>query len=150
MDPLSITLGITTLLALAKEVVFFVKEAKDASDERNKFIRETSSLNGMLNTLVEFVNEEDPVGPWLHAISELLVRNGPIDQFSLGLRQLRIKVTPASGLRRLGEALVWKQIKDDVKNLLSQLERLKTLVGIALELDHMLVPYRVPPHRTMY
>ena len=150
MDPLSITLGITTLLALAKEVVFFIKEAKDASDERNKFVRETSSLNGMLNTLVDFVNEEDPNGPWLHAISELLVRNGPIDQFSLGLRQLRIKVTPASGLRRLGEALVWKQIKDDVKNLLSQLERLKTLVGIALELDHMLVPYRVPPHRTIY
>lgn len=149
MDPLSITLGITTLLALAKEVVFFVKEAKDASDERKKFVRETSSLNGMLNTLVDFVNEEDPSGPWLHAISELLVRNGPIDQFSLGLRQLRIKVTPASGLRKLGEALVWKQIKDDVKNLLSQLERLKTLVGIALELDHMLVPYRVSPHRTM-
>ena len=150
MDPLSITLGITTLLELAKKVVDFVKEAKGASDERNKFVRETSSLNGMLNTLVDFVNEEDPDSPWLRAISELLVRNGPIDQYSLGLRQLRVKVTPVSGLRRFGEALVWKQIKDDVTNLLSQLERLKTLVGIALELDHMLVSYRALSHRTIY
>jgi hypothetical protein len=141
MDPLSITLAVTTLLALTKEVVQYIKEAKDASDERNKFVRETSSLNGMLSTLIEFVNEEDPNGPWLHAISDLLVRNGPVDQFSLALKQLKIKLTPASGLRRFGEALVWKQIKDDIKILLSQLERLKTLVGIALELDHMLVSY---------
>jgi hypothetical protein len=35
MDPLSITLGVTALLALAKEVVLFVREAKDAPDERN-------------------------------------------------------------------------------------------------------------------
>ena len=139
MDPLSITLGVTALLALAKEVVLFVREAKDAPDERNRFVRETSSLSGMLNTLVEFVNEEDPSDPWLHAISALLAQNGPFDQFSLGLRQLKNKITPASGMRRFGQVLVWKQIKDDVKSLLSQLERLKTLVGIALELDHMSV-----------
>jgi hypothetical protein len=139
MDPLSITLGITTLLALAKEVVHFIKEAKDASDERNKFVRETLSLRGMLNTLIEFINEESPDGPWYNAVSDLLVRNGPIDQFSLALQQLKIKLTPASRLRRVGEALMWKQVKEDVRSLLSQLERLKTLVGMALELDHMLV-----------
>jgi hypothetical protein len=139
MDPLSITLGITALLALAKEVVLFVREAKDASDERNRFVRETSSLSGMLNTLVEFVNEEDPSGPWLHAVSGLLGQSGPFERFSLALRQLKNRITPVSGMRKLGQTLVWKQIKDDVKSLLSQLERLKTLVGIALELDHMSV-----------
>lgn len=140
MDPLSITLGITTLLALAKEVVHFIKEVKDASDERNKFVRETLGLRGMLNTLIEFVNEEPPGGPWFNAVSELLVQSGPVDQFSLALQQLKIKITPASRLRKFGEALMWKQIKEDVRSLLSQLERLKTLIGIALELDHMLVP----------
>lgn len=139
MDPLSITLGITALLGLTKEVVRYVKETKDAPDERRKFVRETSSLSGMLSTLIDFVNEEDPVDPWLHAISEMVARGGPFDQFSHALQQLKVKVSPASGIRKIGQALVWKQIKGEVNTLLSQIDRLKTLVGLALDLDHMLV-----------
>lgn len=137
MDPLSITLSITALLKLTKDVVFYVKEAKDSSDERKKFVREISGLLGMLTTLVDFVNEEDPENPWLLAVLELLARDGPFDQFALALQHLKAKIAPSSGMRKLGQMLLWKHIKEDVQILLSQIERLKTLVGVALEVDHM-------------
>jgi hypothetical protein len=146
MDALGITLSITALIKLAKDVVLFIKEAKDASDERKKFVRETASLSGMLNTLVDFINDEDPNDPWLHAISELIARDGPFDQYSLALQLLKTKIAPTSGVRKLGKALVWKHVKEDVHQLLSQIERLKTLVGIALDLDHMLVHYYAEDH----
>jgi hypothetical protein len=146
MDPLSITLSITALLKLTKDVVLYIKEAKDASDERKKFVRETASLSGMLNTLVDFVNEENPNDPWLYAISDLIARDGPFDQYSLALQLLKTKIAPTSGVRKLGQALVWKHVKEDIHQLLSQIERLKTLVGIALDLDHMLVRSHVRSH----
>lgn len=139
MDPLSITLSITALLKLTKDVVLYIKEAKDASDERKKFVRETSGLSGMLTTLIDFVNEEDPGNPWLLAVLELAANDGPFDQFTLALRELKTKITPTSGMRKLGQMLLWKHIKEDVQALLSQIERLKTLVGVALEVDEMSV-----------
>jgi hypothetical protein len=146
MDPLSITLSITALLKLTKDVVLYIKGAKDASDERKKFVREIASLSGMLNMLVDFVNEEDPNDPWLYAISDLIAQDGPFDQYSLALQLLKSKIAPRSGVRKLGQALVWKHVKEDIHQLLSQIERLKTLVGIALDLDHMLVRSHVRSH----
>ena len=137
MDPLSITLSVTALLKLTKDVVFYFKEARDASDERKKFVREISGLSGMLTTLIDFVNEEDPDDPWLLAVLELVAKDGPFDQFASALQQLKAKIAPTSGVRKLGQILLWKQIKEDVQILLSQIERLKTLVGVALEVDHM-------------
>ena len=139
MDPLSITLSVTALLKLTKDVVLYVKEAKDAPDERRRFVRETSGLSGMLTTLVDFVNEEDPSNPWLFAVLELVAQGGPFDQFALALQQLKAKIVPASGMRKFGQMLMWKHIKEDIQTLLSKIERLKTLVGVALEMDHMLV-----------
>lgn len=129
----------TALLKLTKDVVSYIRAVKEASDERRKFIRETASLSGMLNTLVDFVNEEDPSDPWLHAVNDLVVRDGPFDQFSAALQSLKVRITPSSGIRKIGQAIAWKHIKEDVQSLLSWVERLKSLVGIALDLDHMSV-----------
>lgn len=137
MDPLSITVSITALLKLTKDVVLWAKEVKDAPDERKKFIRETSSLSGLLNTLIEFINDCDPSDPWLKAIPNLTGKDGPLDQLTLSLRLVLKKFFPTSTMRKIGQLLTWKHVKDDINGLLSQMERVKSLVGIALEMDHM-------------
>ena len=147
MDPLSITLSITALLKLTKDVVIYVKEVKDHVDERRSFVRETSSLSGMLNTLVHFVNE-DPDKSWLHATSDLLSRGGPFDQYSSALQSLKAKIVPGSSARMLTQVLLWRNIKQDVQDVLSKIERLKTIVGIALDLDHMSVSSHPMPLQT--
>jgi hypothetical protein len=50
------------------------------------------------------------------------------------------KVTGAGGIKKIGNALLWKFSKEEVTNILSRIERLKTLVQIALEMDHLSVP----------
>lgn len=139
MDPLSITLSITALLKLTKDVVFFVKDIKDAPDERKKFIRETSSLCGMLNTLVEFINDCEPSEPWFQAVRDLATHHGPLDQLSTTLQQLKSRTGPETGLRKVGTLLRWKVVKEDIVGLLEQVERLEMLVEIALDLDHLFV-----------
>lgn len=137
MDPVSVTLSITALLTLTKDVILWAKEAKDAPDERKKFVKEASSLSGLLNTLFEFINDCDPGDPWLQAIPRLAQKDGVLDGLTQSLQLFKDKVNPASMIRKVGHALAWKHVKDDIKDLLSRMERLKTFVGIALELDHM-------------
>ncbi|KAM0717822.1 hypothetical protein Q7P37_006154 [Cladosporium fusiforme] len=137
MDPLTLTLSITALIKLTKDVVLWAKEVKDAPDERETFIRELSSLYGMLSTLDEFIKGCDPAESWLEAISDLTAKDGPLVQLWLSLQRLNGKVLPGSTLRKMGQKLVWKHVKEDINGVLSQMERLKSLIGIALEMDHM-------------
>lgn len=136
MEPVGLAASIATLVKLAKEVLFFVKEAKESSTERQKFIREISGLHGLLSTLIDFIND-DPADTWLQAVEGLTVKGGPLDEFLLALVNIKVKVTPGSSMRKLGQALIWKVIKDDINSLLSQIERVKSLVAIALEMDQM-------------
>jgi hypothetical protein len=146
MDPLSITLSITALLKLTKDVVLFVKDMKDATDERQRFIRETSSLRGMLNTLIDFINDCDPNDPWFQAVQDLASHDGPLDQLSHALQQLKCRTTLTTGLRKVGHMLSWKHVKEDIVSLLAQVERLELLVEIAIDLDHLYVycPKKTP------
>lgn len=136
MEPVGLAASIATLVKLAKEVLLFVKEAKESSAERQKFIREISGLHGLLSTLIDFIND-DPTDTWLQAVEGLTAKGGPLDQFLLALVNIKVKVTPGSSMRKLGQVLIWKVIKDDINSLLSQIERVKSLVAIALEMDQM-------------
>lgn len=130
MDPVSVTLSITALLTLTKQVVFYVKETKDATDERKRFIKEASSLSGMLTTLVDFVNDCDPEQSWFQAIQDLACENGPLDQYLLALQELMAHLSPGNRARKLGRTLLWKRAKDDIVSLLSQIERVQVLVEL--------------------
>jgi hypothetical protein len=66
------------------------------------------------------------------------VRGGPLDQYNKALEILLPKITGHS-LRKVGQVLTWKFSKEEVIALLSQIERIKSLVQIALEMDHMFV-----------
>lgn len=145
MDPLSITLSITALLKLTKDVVFYVKDLKDVADERKKFVRETSSLCGMLNTLVEFINDCDPKDSWFQAVRDLASHDGPLDQLSYALQHLKERLKPESGVRKVAHMVGWKFVKEDIASLLTQVERLEILVEIALDLDHLFVHRSTAP-----
>jgi hypothetical protein len=40
-------------------------------------------------------------------------------------------------VRTIAKVLTWNFIKEDVANTLARMERLKSLVGIALQMDHL-------------
>ena len=139
MDPLSITVSVLTLLQLTEKVIKYARQTKDSPKERTRVLQEVSGLFGLLVTLKSLVDDCDPQDPWLRATTRLATSNGPLEQYRCALERLVGKIMPGDGLRKIGQALVWKFTKEDISDLLSQIERVKSLIDIALGMDDMLV-----------
>jgi hypothetical protein len=65
------------------------------------------------------------------------VENGPLDQYRQALEQLAPLTTTEHGAKKIKNALVWKFSKEEIASILSRMERLKSLIQVALEMDHL-------------
>jgi hypothetical protein len=139
MDPLSITVSVLTLLQLTEKFISYIKQTKDARKEQARVLGEASSLVWLLRELQECIDEHSSQDPWLQATSRLTTPGGPLDQYKHTLEVLASKIIPGHGLRKVGQVLAWKFSKEEVNGLLSQIERVKSLVLIALEMDQRFV-----------
>lgn len=139
MDPLSITASIIAILQLTSKVIEYLNDIKDAPKDRARCAIEASNIYNLLTTLRYRLEEGSSNEPWYTAIKALGVQNGPLNQYRHVLEQLLPKITNSSGIKKMGNTLMWKLSKEEVANMLSRMERLNTLVQIALEMDHLLV-----------
>lgn len=137
MDPLSITVNIITVLQLTSKVIEYLNDVKNAPKDGARFAIEASNLYNLLVTLRYRLEEGRSNEAWYTAVRSLGVQNGPLDQYKHALEQLQRKIMSESGLGKIGSALLWKFNKEEVASVLSRMERLKTLIQIALEMDHL-------------
>lgn len=138
MDPLSITVSIVAILQLTAKVGDYLSDVKDASTERSQFTAETSNLSHLLVTLLSHVDEGSNE-PWHAKVRELGGKDGFVYQYRVALEQLKDKLSSGQGLKKMVKTLLWKYIKDDVESILLRIERLKSLLHITLEMDHLFV-----------
>ncbi|OCK74174.1 hypothetical protein K432DRAFT_438081, partial [Lepidopterella palustris CBS 459.81] len=137
MDPLSVTASIIAVLQLSATVLGYLNDVKDASKDRTQCALEMLNLCGLLYKLRDHVDTGDPSQPWYTAVGALAAPNGPLHQFKQALEALQSKMTDGGGLKKVGEALVWKFKKEEIATILDRIERFKTLVEIALQMDHL-------------
>lgn len=138
MDPLSITASIVAILQLSNKVISYLNDVEDASKDRARCAIEATNLHSLLTNLRFRVEEGNASSPWYTAIRGLATEKGPLDQFKEVLEVLQARITSGNG--RLGKAidvLTWKFKKEEVDRILQCMERLKTLIGIALQMDHL-------------
>ena len=150
MDPLSITVSVLTLLQLTEKVIKYARQTKDAPRERTRVLQEASGPAGLLITLKSLVDDCDPQDPWLRATSRLATSNGPLEQYRYALEKLVGKIMLGDGFRKIGQALSWKFTKEDISDLLLQIERVKSLIDIALGMDEMSVSRSYLPFFVTY
>ncbi|KAF1935174.1 hypothetical protein EJ02DRAFT_416166, partial [Clathrospora elynae] len=136
MDPLSIAASIIAVLQLSAKVLAYLNDVKDASKERAKCAVEASNLHSLLLNLRFRLEEGIANTPWYTAIRALAVDNGPLDQFKQALETLQTRMTDGGRLKKASEALMWKFKKEEIAGILDRIERLKSLVEIALQMDH--------------
>ncbi|KAF2008360.1 hypothetical protein BU24DRAFT_360556 [Aaosphaeria arxii CBS 175.79] len=136
MDPLSVTASIIAILQLSTKVLAYLNDVKDASKDRTQCAVEISNLYNLLFNLRARLETGDPEKSWFTALRGLAVENGPFDQFKEALETLQTKMTDSGRLGRAGEVLVWKFKKEEIASILGRMERLKSLVEIALQMDH--------------
>ena len=137
MDPLSLSASIIAVLQLSSTVLGYLNDIKDASKGRAKCAIEASNLYSLLFNLRFRLEEGNRTEAWYAAVRALGVENGPLDQFKQALEELESRMTGGSKLRKASHALMWNFSKDEVYSILNRMERVKTLVQIALEMDHL-------------
>jgi len=131
-DPLSISASIVAVLQISGVFITYLKDVHDAPHDRINFLAEISGLDGLLDALQKRVQEAKSGDPWLAELQALGVENGPLGQFKSDLKRLAAKLEPVDGIKEVGRRLTWKFNKTEIKDILSKIERMKTLITFAL------------------
>ena len=132
MDPLSVTASIIAVLQLTTNVISYINDVKNAPKELSQFAIEASSLYALLTQLKYRVDDSKSSDAWFASVRAMGASNGPFDQYKMTLEKLQRKLT-----KKHGGTLLWPFIKDEIVDSVSRIERMKSLVNIALELDHL-------------
>ena len=139
MDVLSDIASIIAVLQLTGQVIKYLKDIKDAPKECRHCATEAANLHGILINLLYHLNQDQTGDAWFTAVRNLNVENGPLDQYKQALEELRSRVEIQDGVQKVKQRLLWKFSKEEVASILARMERLKSLVNIALEMDHLYV-----------
>lgn len=135
MDPLSISVNITTLLQVTGTIISYLHNMKSTPNDHIKFASELSGMQSLLPVLQRCVEQAKLGDPWFTAVLELGIKNGPLDQVKSHLDQLMLKLKPAEGLKDIRKGPTWVFDKVEIINVLSKVERTKTLVSLVLTDD---------------
>ena len=99
-----------------------------------KFKSEISHLDTLLTLLEARVKQAKRGDPWFAAV--LALGDGPLNQLKSHLDQLALRLEPAKGfIQGMKNRVTWVLDKTEVMDLLSKIERTKTLVTLALTDD---------------
>jgi hypothetical protein len=138
MDPFSISVGalaiIQTAFNLTVAVSGYLRDVNDAPKDKQKLLAEVVSLQAFFTILK---GKAESQGAWHKTLESLAAPKGPLEQFKMALEGLVSKIQPADGLQKLRKAAAWPFQKKETKDILSILERHKTLFVLAVQDDHM-------------
>ena len=136
-DPLSISASIIAVLQLSGTVIQYLNNVKGASEDRQRLLNEVTSISGLLYFLKDRATQSQYGGSWSMTLASLNTPKGPLEQFKSALERLTLKLAPVEGWRKAGKALTWPFQKEEIKEILSTIERHKSLFNLALQNDHM-------------
>jgi hypothetical protein len=137
MDGLSAAASIIAVLQLTGAVIGYLNDVKDAPKECQQCTIEASNIQNLLINLRYRLEQGQAGDPWFTAVRALNIENGPLDQYKQALEQLRSRVETQDGVQKVKRRLLWKFSKEEVASILARMERLNSLVNIALEMDHL-------------
>jgi hypothetical protein len=137
MDGLSAAASIIAVLQLTGTVIGYLNDVKDAPKECQQCTIEASNIQNLLINLRYPLEQEQDGSPWLTAVRALNIENGPLHQYKQALEQLLSKVEIQDRVQKVKMRLFWTFRKEEVASILARMERLKSLVTIALGMDHV-------------
>lgn len=136
MDPLSVTASVIAILQVTSKAIQHLNDVKEAPKECQQCVIEASNLLGPLTSL-RFRAEQAEIGdPCFDQLRKLNVKDGPLDQYKAALELLLTRVDVGNGIQKVKKRLLWKFNKEQVAGILARIERLKSLVSVALLMDY--------------
>lgn len=133
MEAVGLAASIIQLISVTTKTVKYLNNVKNATKDRARLSEEVISLLALLMKLRDKVEEPTTTNTWLTGVRVLGVGNGPLDQLKVAMEKLVKRLKPLSGIKGAGRALIWTLDKEECLAALSKIERLKTLIGLALQ-----------------
>lgn len=140
MDPITVVgflAAIVQLIDITSKAVNFFNSLKDAPTDRMKLRREAANLLPLFMDLRDRVEGTTSEDPWFTGLRSLGRDGGFLMEFRSAMEDLVNKLAPGTSVMNLRNAARWTLDKKEVDNILSKIERLKTLVSLALQNDHL-------------
>jgi hypothetical protein len=138
MDPLSVAASIIAILQATATLVSYVNDVKGAPSDQARFAKEAQSLSDLLTNLICRLGEGKAKSEsWYTAVEALGKPDGPLGQYGVALERLQRKIKGGEGLAKIGNVLLWKFVREEVASILLQIERIKSVILIALQMDHL-------------
>ncbi|SJL14212.1 uncharacterized protein ARMOST_17667 [Armillaria ostoyae] len=153
-EALGIASSIISLVDVSWTIFKYLKDVKEASKERDSLSAELSGLVCWLNEVKLVTDTAQPNDPWLATMQRL---SDPVAQLTALLKDLKkeFKLAPngtpekvikpginKAKSRLLGKVteathrLSWKFKKESVEDALKKIERIKSLMIVAVQYDH--------------
>lgn len=126
MDSFSVVVRIIGTIRLTSDIVTCLHDAKGLPMDHTQCEIELSHVSNLLSALNYHIHEQASSNePWNLQVKALV--DGPVDQYTSTLQQLKLKLTSTT----------WESSKEEVSSVLSKVKRLKSLIEIALQKDHL-------------
>ena len=129
--------AVAQLIDVTSKVVNYFNDVKDAPKDRAKLAREAAGLLLLFTDLRFRVEETTSTDPWFIGLRSLRGEGGPLMEFKGAILDVALKLAPSTGVMNLKRVIRWPFDKKEIDTILLKIERLKTLVGLALQKDHL-------------
>ncbi len=142
MDPataVGLAASVAQIITATTQVVGYINDIRDAPNIRARLAIEIASLTTVFTSLRYRVEELTSSDPWLLGVRSLGVENGPLGQFKEAMELLAEKLKPQSSFKKFGSKLLWTLDKKEIFDILSRIDCIKSLVGLALQRDNLWV-----------
>ena len=136
-DPLSVCASIIAIINLGSQVISYSSDVWNAEKEQAEVQAELYGLFSLLTRLRCRLEEARTNEQWFQNVRFLGRKNGEINQLEEMMSTMVNKTNPRTKTDKLKQAFYWKFHKEEVKNLLERIERLKSLVQSALTDDQL-------------
>lgn len=137
-ETLGVVSGIIAVADLTYTVLGYLKSVHDAGKDIQDYNREAPNFAELLTSLAVHVAQSGGQNgdSWFQSVQTL--QRGPMQQYQTAVETFKEKVTHGTGFReKIIQRITWKFVKEDVKEILAKMERLKSLIVIALQKDHL-------------
>lgn len=138
MDPVSavgLAASIVQIINATAQTIQFLNDVKDAPKDRIKLLQEAAGLLGLLTSLRCRIEEANQKDPWYVRVRAL---EGPcLDQYRIAMEDLAQRLRPETGVKSLGKRLIWSFDKKQIRETLETIERLKSLISLAIQEDNL-------------
>lgn len=139
MDDIIVIANVIAVAHLTSKIIEYLNDVKDTPKECWQLKIEATNLYSLIIRLQCNLEQGDASDPWCTLVRAMAGQNGPMEQYYKALKQLESKIRIEYSSQKLKRVLLWKFTKTEVVDILGKLEHFKSLINVALDMDHMWV-----------